>query len=47
MFGSNLDADGRNEFGIVHTDEAEHETQIGFQMFADRGRCARAVEPAA
>ena len=38
---------GEDEFGIVHADEAEHPAQIGFQMFADRGRRAGAVETAA
>ena len=47
MLGTDLDAVGGNEFRILDADEAEHPAQIGFQMFADRGRRARAVKSAA
>src|SRR5207247_222345 len=47
MFRADLDAVGKDEFGVLDADEAEHEAQIGFQMFADRSRRARAVEAAA
>ena len=34
MLRPDLDAIGRNEFGIVHADKAEHPAQIGFQVLA-------------
>src|SRR5260221_13938500 len=47
MLGSDLDSIGGNEFRIGYADEAEYPAQIGFQMFADGGRRAGAVETAA
>ena len=47
MFRSDLDSVGGNEFGMGDPDEAEHPAQIGFQMLADRGRRAGAIETAA
>src|SRR5215510_6124978 len=47
MLRSNLDAVGGNEFAIVDADKAEHPTQIGFEMLADRGGRAGAIKAAA
>src|SRR6185369_14865892 len=47
MFRSDLDAVGGNEFRIPDADEAENPAQVSFEMFADRGRRARAIKTAA
>src|ERR1700676_5079990 len=47
MFRSDLDPLGGNEFEVVDADETEHPAQIGFHIFARRGRRTGPIESAA
>src|ERR1700749_837046 len=47
VFRADLDAVGIDQFGVGDADEAEHPSQIGFEMLAERGGRAGAVEAAA